>query len=150
MAQSLVVNYLHITFSTKHRAPLIHEFVEHELYAYLSEICRRHECPSLKVGGHIDHVHILCMLSRKIALMNLLEELKGHSSKWMKTKHPSLGSFYWQDGYGAFSVKPNEVDKVIKYIENQKEHHRTKSFQEEYLQFLNQYGVAYDERYLWG
>lgn len=149
MAQSLVANYVHITFSTKHRAPLIFEFVEKELYAYLGEICHRLECPPIKIGGHVDHVHILCLLSRKIPLMKLLEELKSHSSKWIKTKHPSLELFYWQDGYGTFSVKPNEVDRVIKYIENQKEHHRSKTFQKEFLQFLHQYNIGYDERYIW-
>jgi len=89
------------------------------------------------------------MLSKKIALMKLLEELKSHSSKWIKTKGDKYKSFYWQDGYGAFSVKPSEVDVVINYIANQKEHHKKKTFQNEYLAFLKKYGVEYDERYVW-
>ena len=149
MAQSLVKNYLHIIFSTKHRQPLIHDPVSLELYSYLAGICRNLECYPLKVGGYIDHVHILCMLSRKIALMKLLEEVKSHSSSWIKTKGPSLANFYWQDGYGAFSVSPSHVDIVKAYIEKQAEHHRKKSFQEEYLEFLKQYSIQYDERYLW-
>ena len=104
---------------------------------------------SYKNRGYTDHIHILCMLSKKIALMNLLEEVKSHSSKWMKTKGTELKNFYWQNGYGAFSVNPTEIDKVITYIENQKEHHRKKTFQEEYRAFLKKYKVEYDEKFVW-
>ena len=149
MGQSLVKNYLHIVFCTKYRAPIIHPPYELELHAYLGGICNNLECHTLKVGGYTDHVHILCMLSKKIALMKLLEEVKSHSSKWMKTKDFSLKNFYWQDGYGAFSVNPAQVDKVIAYIENQHEHHRKKDFQNEYRSYLKKYNVEYDERYVW-
>ena len=149
MGQSLVKNYIHIVFSTKHREPLIHEPVESELHAYLGGICKNLECHPIKVGGHTDHVHILCMLSKKIALMKLLEEVKSHSSKWIKTKGDDHKNFYWQDGYGAFSVNPVEVDAVIAYIANQHEHHSKKSFREEYRAFLKKYNVDYDERYVW-
>ena len=115
-------------FSTKYREHLIHPPEEDELHAYLGGICKRMECHPLKIGGYTDHVHILCMLSKKIALMKLLEEVKSHSSKWFKTKADYLENFYWQDGYGAFSVNPSETDKVIAYIANQKEHHRTHYF----------------------
>ena len=81
--------------------------------------------------------------------MKLLEEVKSHSSKWMKTKDEMLKNFYWQDGYGAFSVNPSEVDLVIEYIANQHEHHRNKTFQDEYRSFLKKYQVEYDERYVW-
>ena len=149
MGQSLVKNYLHIVFSTKYRAPIIHPPYELKLYAYLGGICNNFECHTLKVGGYTDHVHILCMLSKKIALMKLLEEVKSHSSKWMKTKDYSVNNFYWQDGYGAFSVNPAQVDRVIAYIENQHEHHRKKDFQNEYRSYLKKYNVEYDERYVW-
>ena len=89
------------------------------------------------------------MLSKKITLVKLLEELKSHSSKWIKTKDNKLSNFYWQDGYGAFSVNPSEIDTVVNYIENQKEHHSKKTFQDEYRAFLKKYKVEYDERYLW-
>ena len=89
------------------------------------------------------------MLSKKIALMKLLEEVKSHSSKWMKTKDDSLKNFYWQDGYGAFSVNPAEVDRVIAYIANQHKHHSKKNFQDEYRGILKKYQVEYDERYVW-
>ncbi len=94
-------------------------------------------------------MHILCKLSKKIALIKLLEEVKSHSSKWIKTKGSEFANFYWQDGYGAFSVNPSEVDVVIKYIENQKNHHKTKTFQDEYRQFLKKYQVEFDEKYVW-
>jgi REP element-mobilizing transposase RayT len=128
---------------------MIHHPIEDELYSYLGGICKEMECHLIKIGGYTDHVHILCMLSKKIALMNLLEEIKSHSSKWMKTKGTELKNFYWQNGYGAFSVNPSEIDKVIAYIENQKEHHKKKTFQEEYRAFLKKYKVEYDEKYVW-
>jgi putative transposase len=149
MGQSLVKNYLHIVFSTKHRQHLIHKPVNEELYNYLGGISRDLECYPVIVGGHTDHVHILCMLSKKIALMKLLEEVKSHSSKWMKTKSPTLSDFYWQDGYGAFSVNPYQIDVVKNYIENQEEHHQKKTFQNEYRGFLKKYNVEYDEKYVW-
>lgn len=149
MGQSLVKNYIHIVFSTKHRAPLIHEPVEQELHAYLGGICKNLDCHPIKIGGYIDHIHILCMLSKKIALIKLLEEVKSHSSKWIKTKGSGYENFYWQDGYGAFSVNPSQVDVVINYIANQKEHHRKKTFQEEYRAFLKKYNAEYDERFVW-
>lgn len=81
--------------------------------------------------------------------MTLLEKVKSNSSKWIKTKGKSYKDFYWQSGYGAFSVNPAEVDVVIRYIENQEEHHRKKTFQEEYISFLKKYDIEYDERYIW-
>jgi len=149
MGQSLVKNYLHIVFSTKYRQPLIHPPVEAALHSYLGGICNRLECQVLKVDGYTDHIHILCMLSKKIALMKLMEELKSHSSKWVKTKGPGYENFYWQDGYGAFSVKPSEVDRVIAYIANQHQHHSKQTFQDEYRGYLKKYKVEYDERYVW-
>jgi putative transposase len=149
MSQSLVKNYLHIVFSTKHRQPLIFPAIEPELHSYLGGICNNLECAPIKIGGYTDHVHVLCLLSKKIALIKLLEEIKSHSSKWVKTKDESLKNFYWQDGYGAFSVNPSEVDVVKSYIENQHEHHEKKTFQDEYRAFLKKYSVEYDERYVW-
>jgi putative transposase len=149
MGQSLVKNYLHLVFSTKHRQPLIYPPVEEELHRYLGGICNQLECQVIQVGGYTDHIHILCMLSKKIALVKLMEELKSHSSKWIKTKGEQYENFYWQDGYGAFSVNPSEVDTVIDYIVNQHNHHKQKTFQDEYRAFLKKYQVEYDERYVW-
>ena len=102
MAQSLSKVYVHIIFSTKHRQNLIDDNIKASLFEYLGGICRGLECSPVIVGGHRDHVHILSLLSRKIAQMKLLEELKKRSSKWIKTKGASYSFFYWQDGYGLF------------------------------------------------
>lgn len=149
MGQSLVQNYLHIIFSTKYRQKLIHPPIESELHAYLGGICNKLECPVIKVGGYTDHVHIFCMLSKKISLMKLLADLKANSSKWIKTKGPGYENFFWQDGYGAFSVSPSGVDNVIAYISNQHEHHSKISFQEEFREFCHEYQIKFDERYIW-
>jgi putative transposase len=149
MGQSLVQNYVHIVFSTKYREALIKPPFEQELHAYLGGTCKELDCPVLIVGGYTDHVHILCMLSKKIALMTLVQKIKANSSKWMKTKDKSLANFFWQDGYGAFSVNPKEVDVVVNYIKNQHEHHSKKDFKVEYRAILKKYEVEYDEWYVW-
>ena len=149
MPQSLVKNYLHITFSTKNRQPFIDDIIENELFSYLGGICKNQECYPIIVGGYKNHVQILCLLSRKIALMKLVEELKANSSKWIKTKGKDYQKFYWQNGYGGFSVNPKQLDVVKKYILNQKDHHRNKTFKEEYLELLIENKIEHDERYLW-
>lgn len=149
MGQSIMQNYLHISFSTKHRQPLITENIEEELYKYIGGTCNSFECHPIKIGAHFDHIHILCMLSKKVMSMKLIEVIKSSSSKWIKTKGDEFSNFYWQDGYGGFSVNPSEIDVVTNYIANQKEHHKKMTFQEEYRAFLKKYKVAYDERYIW-
>lgn len=149
MSQSLVKNYIHIIYSTKNREPFIQDSYQEEIYRYTGGICSDLECYPIKIGGTADHLHILCLLSKKIALIKLIEEIKSHSSSWFKTKDESLKNFYWQSGYGAFSVNPSEIEIVVKYIENQKEHHSKISFQDEYRLFLRKYIVEYDERYVW-
>ena len=149
MSQSLVKNYLHIVFSTKNRQPFLNIEIREELFAYLAGICKNLDCTPIIIGGHVDHIHILCLLNKKLTLIKLIEELKKNSSKWIKTKDPIYNNFYWQDGYGAFSVNPSEVDKVVPYISNQEEHHKKFSFQDEYRAFLKKYQVSYDEKYVW-
>jgi REP element-mobilizing transposase RayT len=149
MPQSLVYNYIHIVFSTKNRQPLIDSSIKTELYAYIGGICKRLECYPIEIGGYNDHVHILCLLSRKITMMKLVEELKSHSSKWIKYKGDEFKNFYWQNGYGGFSVNPTEINIVSKYITEQDKHHQKRTYQDEYRAFLNKYGVKYDERYMW-
>lgn len=149
MPQSLVKNYIHVVFSTKNRQPFIDESIEQELFNYLGGICKNMECWPVKIGGHLDHVHILCALSKKVTLIKLLEEIKKNSSKWIKTKGDAYKNFYWQSGYGAFSVNPAQVDIVAQYIENQKEHHAKKTFQKEYLSILSKYKIEYDPQFIW-
>ena len=150
MGQSLVKNYVHIIFSTKNREPFIHRNYEEELYKYLGGVCKAHNCTPIQVGGYVDHVHILCLISSRMTIAGLLEELKTDSSKWMKKQAVELSKFYWQDGYGAFSINPSQVDTVVNYIKKQHEHHLKKSFQDEYRGFLQKYNMDYDERYVWG
>lgn len=149
MPQSLNKIYVHIIFSTKNREPLIFDSVKDELFNYLGGVCKNLECNPIQVGGYRDHIHILCLLSKKITLIKLLEEIKSSSSKWIKTKGENLSNFYWQSGYGAFSVNPTEIDVVKNYIINQEEHHKVKSFQDEYRAFLKKYDVQYNEEYVW-
>ena len=149
MPQSLSKVYVHIAFSTKERHPFIDDNIKHELWSYIGGICDGLECNPVRVGGHHDHVHICCLLSRKLTQVTLLETVKRDSSKWIKTKGGRYADFHWQDGYGVFSVNPTEIDKVVEYINNQHEHHKRRTFQEELLAFLKKYGVDYDERYLW-
>ena len=149
MAQSLTKIYIHIVFSTKNRVTILDNAVRTKLYGYLSGICKNMECPAVIVGGYTDHVHILCRFSKKITIIKLLEEIKRNSSKWMKTQGEKYSNFYWQDGYGAFSVNSYDVGVVVKYIENQEEHHKKKTFKYEYRTFLKKYKVEYDERYVW-
>ena len=149
MPQSLVNNYIHITFSTKERQPFIDKTIANELHSYLAGICKNLESFPVEINGVADHVHILCLLSRKIALMKLIEELKSHSSRWIKTKGSKYKNFYWQNGYGGFSVNPTEIEIVRKYILNQEMHHKKCTFQDEYRAFLKKYNIEYDVRYVW-
>lgn len=149
MGQSLVKNYVHIIFSTKFREPLILPSVESELHSYMGGICKNLECYPVIVGGYVDHVHILCLLSKNIAMSQFMRELKATSSNWIKSNDDRLKNFYWQNGYGAFSVNPNDIDVVKAYIVNQHEHHQNITFKDEYRGFLAKYNVEYDERYVW-
>ena len=149
MPQSLSKVYIHIIFSTKHRNAFIQKETEPDLYDYLGGICKRIDCPPVQIGGHENHIHILCLLSRKIRQSELVQRLKQQSSKWIKTKGAGYKDFYWQDGYGVFSVNPSETNVVTEYIRNQHIHHRKRTFKHEYRAFLEKYDVDYDERYVW-
>jgi REP element-mobilizing transposase RayT len=149
MPQSLSYILTHIIFSTKDRAPLLDATVRPNLHAYLATVARNVDCECYRVGGVADHVHLAVRLSRTITMAKLIEELKTSSSKWLITQSPGLKDFAWQRGYGVFSVGPNDLNALINYIETQEEHHRTRTFQDEYRDFLTEYGIAYDERYVW-
>lgn len=149
MPQSLVKNYVHIIFSTKHRNDFIDEKIETELFAYISTLCKDLESPALQIGGTDNHIHILCLLSRKIALMKFVQEIKAVSSKWIKTKGRKYEDFFWQEGYGAFSVNPNNIFAVTEYIKNQREHHKEFDFKSEMINYYKKYKIDYDEKYIW-
>jgi putative transposase len=149
MPQSLSYLLTHIVFSTKDRAPVLDATVRPALHAYLATVARNADCECFRVGGVADHVHLAVRLSRTITMAQLIEELKTSSSKWLKTQSPALAAFAWQRGYGAFSVGPSDLNALLHYIDNQEEHHKKRSFQDEYRAFLMKYGIEFDERYVW-
>jgi putative transposase len=149
MPQSLHVLSAHIIFSTKRRHPDLGPELRPSLWAYIAGILKNLECGSITVGGHFDHIHVLCNLSKKYAPMKVLEVVKKESSKWVKDQQRGLQSFHWQDGYGLFSVSPSHFEAVRQYILKQEEHHQKVSFQAEFLSILRKYSVAFDERYVW-
>jgi REP element-mobilizing transposase RayT len=150
MSQSLSQTWVHIIFSTKNREQLLPDRqVREKLYGYLAGICKQMKSPALIIGGVSDHVHILCNQSKNVALKDLIRNLKQESSKWIKREWPDLNYFYWQQGYGAFSVSPTHLEAVRQYIETQEEHHLKVGFQDEFRSFLQRYHVPFDERYVW-
>jgi len=139
----------HMIFSTKYRRPILDSEIRPNLYAYMAGILRNLECQSITIGGTEDHVHIACNLTKKHAPMKVLEVVKKDSSKWIKTQAQKFDDFHWQDGYGLFSVSPSHLPALRNYVLNQEEHHKTETFEEEFLRILKKYGMTYDERYLW-
>ncbi len=106
-------------------------------------------CPAIQVGGVSDHMHILCSMSKNVDAAELIEQIKTPASKWIKTKGAGLRNFYWQGGYGVFSVSPTNLDRIRRYILVQEEHHKRVTFQDEFRKFLKCYQIKYDERYIW-
>ncbi|UCE08089.1 MAG: IS200/IS605 family transposase [bacterium] len=150
MAHSYVNILIHYIFSTKNREEIISAEVQDRLWAYMGGIARENNMKALAIGGIADHAHAFLSLPAKISMAKAIQLIKGGSSKWIHKTFQSLKDFSWQVGYGAFSVSVSHVDETINYILNQKEHHRHKTFQEEYLAFLKKHGIEYDERYIWG
>jgi putative transposase len=149
MSQSLARLHVHLVFSTKHRERILTEGVRASLHAYMATVLQNFNCPAQLINSVTDHVHILFELGRTVAVSAAVEEVKTSSSKWLKTQGPEFSRFAWQAGYGAFSVSESNMATVRDYIANQAEHHRVKSFQDEYRAFLARHGVAFDERYVW-
>ena len=149
MAQTLVSLLAHVIFSTKNREPFITSAIEPELFAYMGGILKNHESLLLAAGGTADHVHLLISQSKNFSLSSLMKDVKKNSSAWTKTEGNRFRNFHWQDGYGAFSIGKSDISELRKYIAGQKEHHRKRNFKEELIEFLEEYGIAYDERYLW-
>src|ERR1700680_1016806 len=135
MPQSLSKVIIHIIFSTKDREPWLDRDVRPRMHAYVATICRDLNAEALRVGGVADHLHIVTTLPRTLSQAAMVETLKKTSSKWIKGLNPKYRRFYWQRGYGAFSVSPSQLNAVLEYVESQEAHHRTRSFQEEYRDF---------------
>ena len=149
MPQSLSKVIVHIIFSTKAREPWLGLDVRPRMHAYLATVCRDLGAEVVRVGGVADHIHIVTTLPRTLSQAQLIEQIKKTSSKWIKAVYTRYRTFAWQRGYGAFSVSPSQLDAVLQYIDGQKEHHRTRTFQEEYRELLRRHGVDFDERYVW-
>ena len=149
MPQSLAKNLVHLIYSTKNRDACLTPAIRPKLFAYQAGIFQEWQSPAVVIGGDMDHVHALFVLSKNHTLCKVIEEVKKGSSKWIKTQGRTFSAFHWQNGYGAFSVSQSHVAQVRRYIEGQVEHHRTTSFQDEFRLFLKRYDIEYDERYVW-
>ena len=147
---SFISCHLHVVFSTKDRRKLITPDLQKRLWPYLGGIARECNMKALEVGGVEDHVHILLSLPATLAISKAVQLLKGNSSKWIHDTFPEHREFIWQEGYGAFSIGVSGIADTVAYIRNQTEHHRKKSFKEEFIAFLKKHDLDYDETILWG
>ena len=146
MAHSYTNLLYHIVYGTKDRRPLIDEAFQPKLYEYLGGTVRGLKGVCLEIGGVQDHVHILAKLHPTIAVSDFLEKLKANSSKWARSFSRDFG---WQGGYSAFNVSESQIERVRNYIQNQAEHHKKSSFEEEMVALLRAHGVPYDPDHLW-
>lgn len=151
MSQSLARVVIHVVFSTKERrAWLKDRDLCERLFAYMSTVLRNEvDSPAIIINGYEDHVHVLCQLSRKFSIADVVKAGKAETSKWAKKQSPTTVNFTWQAGYGAFSVSESKVPEVRRYIAAQVEHHQTVSFQDEFRKLCRRHGIPLDERYAW-
>lgn len=149
MSQSLAKNVLHLVFSTKGREPTITDAVREPLQRYLTGILTDLDSPVLAINSVRDRVHVVFVLNKNRALADVVMEVKRGTSRWLKTQAPGFKGFGWQTGYGAFSVSQSSLAEVKAYVDGQAEHHRVKTFQEEFRAFLKRHDLQFDERYLW-
>jgi REP element-mobilizing transposase RayT len=149
MPQSLSKLYVHLIFSTKDRTRTLPDEVRPDLHAYMGGTLKGLGCSPIEINTEPDHLHALFLLARTETLSNVVGHLKKSSNDWLRNRDPQFERFFWQAGFGAFSVSQSQVEDVRVYIHNQREHHRVKSFQEELRAFLKAYEVEFDERYLW-
>ena len=149
MPHSFISCHIHYVFSTKDRQKLLTPDIQERLYPYLGGIARTNNMKALTVGGVKEHVHMLVSLPSTISIAKGIQLIKGGASKWVNEELNLRNRFEWQVGYGAFSIGISQVEKTISYIENQEEHHRTKTFQEEFLAFLQRHNIPYDPERIW-
>jgi len=148
MANTYIKLYTHIVFHIKTSSVKIRNNDLPNLYSYITGIANNIGCTIIKIGGTSDHVHMLITIPKDKTIIEIVRTIKGDSSKWIKTTDRFYRAFSWQEGYGAFSVSPTLIDKTKAYIQNQEEHHKKHSFDEEYKLFLKAYEVDFDERYI--
>ena len=149
MANTYTSLHYHLIFGTKNRERWLTPAIEERIWSYLGGIARENKMSSMRVGGVEDHIHMLVSIPPVLPVSKAVQLLKGGSSHWIKETFPEMRGFAWQDGYSAFSVSKSNLPDVEAYIKSQREHHRVKTFQEEYRAFLEKHGIQYDERYLW-
>jgi REP element-mobilizing transposase RayT len=148
MSHTYVSSLIHCVFSTKNRRDLIAEEIQPQLWAFVGGIARRNGFKALIVGGIANHVHVLLSLPATLPLAKAMQLIKGASSHWMNENHTR--DFSWQEGYGAFTVGISQKDQTISYIRRQPEHHKKRSFEEEFVTFLKKHGVEHDPQHVWG
>ncbi len=151
MPQSLAKVLVHIVYSTKGRRPWLQdEEMRSQRYAYKATILPENvDTPALIINGVEDHIHALCLLSRKFAIKDVIEEAKTETTKWLKKQGPQYGDFHWQSGYGIFSVSESNAAQVKRYIADQAKHHKKMTFQDEFRAMCKRHGIEIDERYVW-
>ncbi|MFN8415859.1 MAG: IS200/IS605 family transposase [Cytophagaceae bacterium] len=150
MANTFTQLYYHIVFSTKNRTPVINEKWESKLYQYIAGIGSNKNQKILLVNGYKDHIHILISLNPNACLSDVIRDIKSGSTKYINDNNFVNFKFYWQEGYGAFSCSSSQIEKIYRYIKNQKEHHQKQTFKEEYISFLKLNQIEFDERYVFG
>ena len=148
MANTCSQLYIHLVFAVKNRGCFIGPSWQQELYAYLTGVIENRRHKVYAIGGMRDHIHILVSMSPAQSVSELMQETKRASTLWIKERHLVDGNFAWQEGFGAFSYGKSQVNNVVTYIQNQKQHHLGKTFREEYEEFLKIFEIEYDERYV--
>jgi len=149
MPQSLFKMLAHIVFSTKNRDDLIAPEIENDLFGYIHGIIENNNSKLIIANGTANHVHLLVSLGKKIDIPELVGDIKRDSSSWIKKQDADYSNFYWQKGYGAFSIGQSQVETITNYIKNQKEHHRKHDYKSEFLAWLAKYEIDFDEKYVW-
>lgn len=148
MANTYTQIHIQFVFAVKFRDAVIHSSWKDELYRYMTGIVQNNKHKLIAINGMPDHIHILIGMRPTQSISDLMQDIKGSSSKWINQKGFIKGKFEWQEGYGAFSYGKSQVKDVIAYIENQEQHHSKKTFRDEYLDFLKKFDVEYDEQYI--
>lgn len=148
MSHSIVSQLMHCVFSTKERRPMITPTLQPRLFQYMGGIARENKMKLLAAGGVDDHVHLLISLHSTIHISKAMQLIKGGSSKWIHETFPEHRLFQWQQGYGAFSISVSDIERTVKYINEQAEHHKKMDFKTEFLAFMKKHGIEYDERYI--
>lgn len=150
MPQSFACMNCHLVFSTKNRDPLITENIATRLYEYIGGTCRGNSDVLIAAGGMPDHIHLIVSLGKETSATTAVRTIKSNSSRWVHETFDNLRGFAWQNGYGAFAISYSNIDDVKRYIDNQAEHHRVRTFKEEFIALLKRHNMPYDERYVWG